>query len=62
MPYITTSRSLRSADGESRLRAAMAEPDYSVISSVRLDAHDASSSCWLHRDGWCVSRLNPAEI
>jgi protein-L-isoaspartate(D-aspartate) O-methyltransferase len=60
-PYITTSHSLRSDEGEQRLREAMEAPDYSVIASVRLDRHEAAPSCWLHRQDWCVSRLHPSE-
>jgi protein-L-isoaspartate(D-aspartate) O-methyltransferase len=60
-PYITTSHSLRSDEGEQRLREAMEAPDYSVIASVRLDRHEAAPSCWLHRQDWCISRLHPSE-
>jgi protein-L-isoaspartate(D-aspartate) O-methyltransferase len=57
MPYITTSSSLRSERGEAELRRAMEGAfDYSDIASIRLDAHARDGSCWLHRDGWCVSR------
>jgi protein-L-isoaspartate(D-aspartate) O-methyltransferase len=27
------------------------------VRSLRCDAHAQDESCWLHRDGWCFSRL-----
>jgi protein-L-isoaspartate(D-aspartate) O-methyltransferase len=29
------------------------------VSSLRLDGHAADESCWLHGDGFCLSRVDP---
>lgn len=39
-------------------KAMMAGPAmWMAVSRLRRDAHDASASCWLHGDGWCLSAL-----
>jgi protein-L-isoaspartate(D-aspartate) O-methyltransferase len=36
--------------------AMMAGPaKWMAVTRLRRDAHDASASCWLHGDGWCLS-------
>lgn len=32
------------------------------VRSLRLDAHEKDESCWLHGEGWCFSRREPAVI
>jgi protein-L-isoaspartate(D-aspartate) O-methyltransferase len=37
-------------------KAMMAGPaKWMAVTRLRRDAHDASASCWLHGDGWCLS-------
>ena len=28
----------------------------SEVASLRMDAHEAGTECWLHQEGWCLSR------
>jgi protein-L-isoaspartate(D-aspartate) O-methyltransferase len=47
----------RSPEGEAALDAALADPvGQQAVRSLRRDAHDKDESCWLHRDGWCLSK------
>lgn len=39
-----------------RLRAALTRGDAATVRSLRRDAHPAGDSCWLHGDGFCLSR------
>ncbi|HEY7055962.1 MAG TPA: methyltransferase domain-containing protein [Vicinamibacterales bacterium] len=50
---------VRDEDLNERLgKAMMAGPAmWMAVSRLRRDAHDASASCWLHGDGWCLSAL-----
>ncbi len=31
-------------------------PDNRPMRSLRRDPHEKDESCWLHRDGWCLSK------
>jgi protein-L-isoaspartate(D-aspartate) O-methyltransferase len=47
----------RSPEGEAALDAALADPaGQQAVRSLRRDVHDKDGSCWLHRDGWCLSK------
>lgn len=47
----------RSVDGEAALDAALREPaSQFTVRSLRRDMHETDDSCWLHGDGWCLSR------
>ena len=47
----------RSPEGEAALDAALADPaGQQAVRSLRRDFHDKDESCWLHRDGWCLSK------
>jgi protein-L-isoaspartate(D-aspartate) O-methyltransferase len=47
----------RSPEGEAALDAALADPaGQQAVRSLRRDAHSKDESCWLHRDGWCLSK------
>jgi protein-L-isoaspartate(D-aspartate) O-methyltransferase len=47
----------RSPEGEAALEAALADPaGQQAVRSLRRDPHDKDESCWLHRDGWCLSK------
>ena len=32
----------------------------SMVASLRLDPHERDESCWLHKEGWCLSARPPA--
>jgi protein-L-isoaspartate(D-aspartate) O-methyltransferase len=47
----------RDAEGEAALGAALRDPTgQQAVRSLRRDLHDKDESCWLHRDGWCLSK------
>jgi len=47
----------RSADDEAALSAALEDSaGQKAVRSLRRDAHEKDETCWLHRDGWCLSR------
>ena len=39
-----------------RLAKALAEDRGAGVKSVRTDRHTEDASCWLHGEGWCLSR------
>ena len=42
---------------EAALNEALADPaGQQAVRSLRRDPHDRDESCWLHRDGWCLSK------
>lgn len=53
----------REAEVSNRLAKAFAEDRGAGVKSVRADRHDEDATCWLHGDGWCLSRreLDPAQ-
>lgn len=44
-----------------RLGRALATDRGTPVRSLRRDRHDEDQTCWLHGDGWCLSRLEPAD-
>jgi protein-L-isoaspartate(D-aspartate) O-methyltransferase len=47
----------RDPAGANELAHALRRDDGMSVRSLRCDAHAQDESCWLHRDGWCFSRL-----
>jgi protein-L-isoaspartate(D-aspartate) O-methyltransferase len=43
-----------------RLAEALRRGRTEEVKSLRLDAHQQDESCWLHGEGWCFSRREPA--
>jgi protein-L-isoaspartate(D-aspartate) O-methyltransferase len=52
----------RDANVSDRLAQAFAQDRGAGVKSVRTDQHTEEPTCWLHGDGWCLSRrgLDPA--
>lgn len=47
----------RNPDDEADLRRALSDPaGRQEVRSLRRDHHDKDETCWLHRDGWCLSK------
>jgi protein-L-isoaspartate(D-aspartate) O-methyltransferase len=46
----------RDAESEAALAAALESGNMDAVKSLRRDAHDADETCWLHGDGFCLSR------
>lgn len=42
-----------------RLKQAIARGQGGEVKSVRSDLHAEDETCWLHGDGWCLSRRDP---
>jgi len=42
-----------------RLAAALSRDGGEPVRSLRRDEHRPDASCWLHGQGWCLSRLEP---
>jgi protein-L-isoaspartate(D-aspartate) O-methyltransferase len=53
----------RDADVSDRLGKAFAEDRGAGVKSVRTDPHAEEATCWLHGEGWCLSRreLDPVQ-
>lgn len=45
----------RDAELNRRLREAMAKGTWGTVQSLRRDSHEASDTCWLHGEGFCLS-------
>jgi protein-L-isoaspartate(D-aspartate) O-methyltransferase len=45
----------RTPEGERLLDRALAQSRQRAVRSLRLDAHAADASCWLHGEGYCLS-------
>lgn len=43
-----------------RLREALTRGDWFGVQSLRRDPHEPDATCWLHGDGFCVSKAPPA--
>ncbi len=43
------------------LANALSDDRGASVRSLRCDAHDKDETCWLHGDGWCLSRLEARE-
>jgi protein-L-isoaspartate(D-aspartate) O-methyltransferase len=41
---------------QERLQLAYGRRDFAEVRSLRSEPHDEDASCWLHRDGGCLSR------
>jgi protein-L-isoaspartate(D-aspartate) O-methyltransferase len=50
----------RDPDLEARLEDAFARDAGVSVNSLRRDPHGEDGNCWLHGDGWCLSKLQPA--
>jgi protein-L-isoaspartate(D-aspartate) O-methyltransferase len=50
----------RDEKSKHRLRQAFDRGEMSTVKSLRRDHHSADDTCWLHGEGWCPSRLEPA--
>jgi protein-L-isoaspartate(D-aspartate) O-methyltransferase len=46
----------RDAASEAALSAALDGEDMESVKSLRRDPHDADETCWMHCDGFCLSR------
>lgn len=53
---IYNAEGVRDAGLNERLGKAMARGDWVAVRRIRRDAHDESSACWLHGEGFCLSR------
>jgi protein-L-isoaspartate(D-aspartate) O-methyltransferase len=49
----------REAALQERLRRAYERGGVSRVRSLRVERHEEDASCWLHRDGGCLSYLEP---
>ncbi len=52
----------RTEDDSAAIEEALADPaGQQAMRSLRRDRHDKEESCWLHRDGWCLSKRGPLD-
>lgn len=51
----------RDAGSNQRLREAMSKGTWGTVESLRREPHEASETCWLHGEDFCLSTLPPAE-
>jgi protein-L-isoaspartate(D-aspartate) O-methyltransferase len=49
----------RDPEVDQRLKQAIANSRGGEIKSVRSDHHAEDEICWLHGEGWCLSRRDP---
>jgi protein-L-isoaspartate(D-aspartate) O-methyltransferase len=47
----------RDEDSNQRLREEMSKGTWGTVQSLRREQHDASETCWLHGEGFCLSAL-----
>jgi protein-L-isoaspartate(D-aspartate) O-methyltransferase len=47
----------RDEEADRRLAAALARDWGDSVQSLRRDSHNEDETCWLHGNGWCLSRL-----
>jgi protein-L-isoaspartate(D-aspartate) O-methyltransferase len=52
----------RDPDTGRRLAAALARDLGQAVQSLRRDTHTKSRTCWLHGEGWCLSRRPPVVV
>jgi protein-L-isoaspartate(D-aspartate) O-methyltransferase len=51
----------RRTEDEAALNEALADPaGQQAVRSLRRDRHAKEGSCWLHGDGWCLSKQEPS--
>ena len=47
----------RSPEDAEAIGQAIADPvGQQAVRSLRRDPHQPDGTCWLHRDGWCLSK------
>lgn len=46
----------RDAVSEAALAAALESGEMDAAKSVRRDAHESDETCWMHCEGFCLSR------
>lgn len=49
----------RDSETSRRLGSALARDRGHAVRSLRRDRHEKDRTCWLHGDGWCLSRQQP---
>jgi protein-L-isoaspartate(D-aspartate) O-methyltransferase len=49
----------RDPEVNERLRQAIAGSRGGEVKSIRSDRHEEEETCWLHGEGWCLSRRDP---
>jgi protein-L-isoaspartate(D-aspartate) O-methyltransferase len=47
----------RDADSNQRLREAMSKGTWGTVQSLSREPHEASETCWLHGEEFCLSTL-----
>jgi protein-L-isoaspartate(D-aspartate) O-methyltransferase len=47
---------VREISNAKRIDAAMRRGDMDAVKSLRREAHAEDATCWLHAEGWCLSR------
>jgi protein-L-isoaspartate(D-aspartate) O-methyltransferase len=52
----------RDPDASRRLAASFARDSGQSVQSLRRDKHAKGRTCWLHSEGWCLSRRPPVII
>lgn len=50
----------RDSTVSNELAAALRRDQGATVRSLRRDTHQKDESCWLHGDGWCLSKNEPA--
>jgi protein-L-isoaspartate(D-aspartate) O-methyltransferase len=50
----------RDPEAQRRLKAALGQGNMHAVRSLRRDMHAEHETCWLHNDGWCLSRRDPS--
>jgi protein-L-isoaspartate(D-aspartate) O-methyltransferase len=52
----------RNQKASRRLEAALDRDRGAAVKSLRRDTHTKDEACWLHGEGWCLSRLDPGGV
>ena len=52
----------RDQETSRRLSAALSRDRGRAVQSLRRDRHQRERTCWLHGDGWCLSRRRPTSF
>jgi protein-L-isoaspartate(D-aspartate) O-methyltransferase len=52
----------RNQKASRRLEAALDRDRGAAVKSLRRDTHTKDEVCWLHGEGWCLSRLDPGGV
>ena len=48
----------RDDEANRRLRESFMRGDFASVKSLRRDAHERADTCWLHGEGFCLSKLS----